>query len=103
MSRLVDLTPFFQAVLGVIAVAITTFVLPWLQKKLNAEKLAELARWVQIAVTAAEQIYKGSGRGAEKKAYVLQFLRDKGYELDSGALAGQVNAMIEAAVWGLGN
>ena len=29
--------------------------------------------WVKIAVAAAEQLYKGSDRGEEKKAYDLHF------------------------------
>jgi N-acetyl-anhydromuramyl-L-alanine amidase AmpD len=52
---------------------------------------------VNIAVQAAEQIYNGRGRGAEKKAYVLEFLRSKGYTLDMES----VENLIEAAVFAL--
>ena len=53
--------------------------------------------WVTVAVEAAEQLYVGSGRGAEKKAYVVQFLQEKGFTLDPDSL----DKLIEAAVFNL--
>lgn len=50
--------------------------------------------WVKIAVVAAEQLYKGSDRGEEKKAYVLDWLNKQGITID----ADKLDAMIEAAV-----
>ena len=52
---------------------------------------------MKIAVSAAEQIYTGSGRGEEKKAYVLEWLRSHGVTVDDEKL----DAMIEAAVYEL--
>ena len=52
---------------------------------------------MKIAVAAAEQIYTGSGRGEEKKAYVLEWLRSHGVTVDDEKL----DAMIEAAVYEL--
>lgn len=95
---MVDLTVFLQAMLGLAAAAITVFVIPWIKAKLSVEKQAELAEWVGIAVEAAEMIYKGSGRGEEKKAYVVAFLKEKGYTVDTESLTDAVNALIEAAV-----
>lgn len=34
-------------------------------------------KWVRMAVTAAEQIYKGDGKGAEKFAYVEKWISEK--------------------------
>lgn len=90
----IDLTALVQAVIALIAALITAFVIPWLKRKVSAEKLAEVSTWVEIAVNAAEQIYAGTGRGAEKKAYVLEFLSQKGYTVDMAAIEN----MIEAAV-----
>ena len=39
-------------------------------------------------------IYTGTGRGQEKKEYVLAFLNSKGYKLDTES----IDNMIEAAV-----
>ena len=41
-----------------------------------------------------EMIYNGAGRGAEKKAYVLEYLNSKGYKLDSDT----IDKLIESAV-----
>lgn len=94
---MIDLTALVQAVIALIAALITAFVIPWLKRKISAEKLAEVSTWVEIAVEAAEQLYEGSGRGAEKKEYVIQFLQQKGYTVDMAAIEN----MIEAAVYNL--
>jgi len=94
---MIDLTVIVEAALTLIVAVISAFVIPWLKSKISAEKLAEVSEWVKIAVTAAEQIYNGPGRGEEKKAYVLQFLTEKGYTVDMDASEN----MIEAAVYEL--
>lgn len=37
----------------------------------------EVAKWVKVAVKAAEQIYNGSGQGKEKFEYVSQWISKK--------------------------
>lgn len=69
------------------------------ESKTTTSQQAEINAWVKIAVTAAEQIYTGSGRGAEKKAYVLNWLREHGITVD----AEKLDALIEAAVYDLTN
>lgn len=93
----IDITPIVEAVVALIAALITAFVIPWLKSKIDAEKLAKITMWVEVAVEAAEQLYNGSGRGAEKKAYVVEFLNSKGYTLDPDSL----DKLIEAAVFNL--
>jgi DUF1365 family protein len=65
--------------------------------QLGDAKFNTLERWVKTAVKAAEQLYKGSGRGEEKKQYVLDFLAAKGLTMDMDI----VEALLEAAVFGL--
>ena len=89
-----DLTPILNAIITLIASIITVFVVPWLKEKIEAEKLEKYKEWVTIAVRAAEQIYKGTGRGAEKKEYVIAFLQSKGLAIDMDS----IDNMIEAAV-----
>jgi type II secretory pathway pseudopilin PulG len=91
---MVDLTPIVNAVIAVIAAVITIFLIPWLRSQTTEDQRRELSAWIQIAVSAAEQIYAGPGRGTEKKLYVQQFLESNGYTVDTEA----INAMIEAAV-----
>ena len=50
--------------------------------------------WVNVAVEAAEMIYTGTGRGEEKKQYVLDFLNSKGFTLNTA----EIENLIEPAV-----
>ena len=89
-----DFTAIFEA-LGVLLGAVILYVIvPYIKSKTTEAQQQSINDWVRIAVEAAEQIYTGSGRGAEKKAHVLAFLSSKGITLDEAS----VDAMIEAAV-----
>lgn len=76
---------------------ITAFVIPWIRSKTTAAQFEKIKMWVTVAVEAAEQLYTGSGRGAEKKAYVVEFLNSKGFKIDAETL----DKLIEAAVFNL--
>lgn len=89
-----DLTNLILAILTVVFTAISTFLIPYIKSKTTASQYAEIQKWVTIAVEAAEMIYTGTGRGQEKKEYVLAFLNSKGYKLDTES----IDNMIEAAV-----
>ena len=88
-----DITVIIEAVFALLAAIITAIVIPYIKSKTTASQQAE------IAVTAAEQIYTGSGRGEEKKAYVLNWLQEHGITVD----AEKLDALIEAAVYDLTN
>lgn len=89
-----DITFIVEAIITIVVFAVGTFLLPWIKQKIGAAKTAELLRWVGIFVRAAEQIFRESGMGEQKKAYVLQKLQEKGYSVDLEA----IDDMIEAAV-----
>lgn len=97
----IDITPVVNSVITLVIAVIGAFLIPYIKKQ--TKKLDEtedkasredLAAWAKIGVAAAEQIFQGSGRGEEKKAYVLKLLEDKGFCIDLES----VNATIEAAV-----
>lgn len=69
-----DLTPVLGAVITLAITIMTAIVIPYIKKKIGDEKYAEIERWVGVAVQAAEQLFAGSGRGAEKLAFVEEFL-----------------------------
>lgn len=92
-----DITTIIEAVFALVAAVITAIVIPYIKSKTTAQQQAEINAWVKIAVAAAEQIYTGSGRGEEKKAYVLNWLAEHGVTLDEE----RINALIEAAVYDL--
>lgn len=89
-----DLTPIMEAILALVAVLITYYLIPWIKTKTTAEQRAEINAWVKIGVMAAEQLFVGVGRGAEKKAYVMEFIQSKGYHIDTTEL----DKLIESAV-----
>lgn len=94
---MIDITIFITAVAGAIAGVFCYFVRPYIKAVTSAEQQAVLNEWVRTAVKAAEQIYKGSGRGDEKKAFVLDWLQDHKITFD----AAIIDAIIEAAVYEL--
>lgn len=92
-----DITTIIEAVFALAAAVITAIVIPYIKSRTTAQQQAEINAWVKIAVSAAEQIYTGSGRGEEKKAYVLNWLAEHGITMDEE----RINALIEAAVYDL--
>lgn len=94
-----DATTILEALALLVAAIITAVVIPYIKSKTTTQQQEEINSWVKIAVLAAEQIYNGSGRGAEKKAHVLNFLAEHGITLDEA----RVDALIEAAVYELNN
>lgn len=96
---MIDITTVLEAVATLAMAIITTFVIPYIKSKTTTEQQEQINAWVKIAVTAAEQIYTGPGKGDEKKAYVLSWLEKQGYTVDEDKL----DAMIEAAVYELTN
>ena len=94
-----DITPIIEAVIALAGVVVSCVLIPYIKSKTTAEQQKEINAWVKIAVSAAEQIYVGSGRGEEKKAYVIKWLREHGIKVDEAKL----DALIEAAVYELTN
>lgn len=91
----IDLTPIFQALIILAAALITRYVVPWIKAKTTIDQQREIRDVVSILVFAAEKLYDGSGRGAEKLAYVKAHLEQHGYELDTDELTELVSAEIK--------
>lgn len=96
---MIDITPILGAIASLLAAIITAVVVPYIKSKTTTDQQRQINTWVQIAVSAAEQIYSGSGRGEEKKRYVIDWLRQHNVTVD----ADQLDALIEAAVFELKN
>lgn len=92
-----DITPIIEAVVALVAVLITTVVIPYVKARTSSQQQQEINEWVKIAVAAAEQMYVGQNRGVEKKRFVLNWLEEHGVKVDME----HINAMIEAAVYEL--
>lgn len=94
---MVDLTQIIVAVITLLVAVVTTFLIPYIKTNVTSEELTTIKTWVSIAVQAAEMIYTESGKGSEKKQYVIEFLNSKGFTLN----IEELNNLIEAAVWEL--
>lgn len=88
-----ELTEVVKIVIELIVAVASLWLVPWIKAKLSAEEIADMLRWVEIAVSAAEQLYDAT-QGSVKKKYVVSFLEERGYHVDETEL----NLMIEAAV-----
>ena len=89
----IDLTQIILAIITLIFGLITRYAIPWLKAKLDERQYDVLNGLVRVGVFAAEQIFT-SDQWKEKKQYVVDLLKDKGYDVDSVA----VDALIESTV-----
>lgn len=88
--ELLDVTSIAEALITLL-IAVVGVVYTYLRNK--SSNADQLDRWVQIAVSAAEQAYK-TGMTENRKAYAQDVLAKQGLKLDWG----KVDDMIEAAV-----
>ena len=91
---MIDITEVIKYAILLVFAVCTTFVIPYIRAKIGDEKFTELQKWVKIGVQAAEMIFKESGMGTVKKEYVIEFLKQKGYTLDTETISN----LIESAV-----
>lgn len=98
MENIVNITDIILAIITLITALVSAFVIPWAKKKVDAEKMTDFLRWVEIGVAAAEQLYNTFAT-REKKEYVIDFLNEKGLTYNEL----EVDAAIEAAVIKLHN
>ena len=89
----IDLTQIILAIITLIFGLITRYAIPWIKAKLDERKYDVFIGLVRVGVFAAEQIFT-SDQWKEKKQYVVDLLKDNGYDVDSMA----VDALIESTV-----
>ena len=92
----IDLTQVILALITLFGGIITSFVIPFIKKKLTGQQIQNLKLAARIAVYAAEQIFTPE-QWEEKKKYVQDLLREQGYDVDTE----KVDAAIEAEVLAL--
>lgn len=86
---MINLTSIIQAVVALAAALISTFLIPWIRSKTTLNQQETIKTVVELAVAAAEQLY-GSGTGQQKKQFVLDYLKDRGYHVDDVVIEGMV-------------
>lgn len=92
-----------RIVVMVLSALISACLIPYLKQLAKKEQYKDIADVVMVAVQAAEQTMKGSGRGEEKKkeviTYVSNWLAMRGISISNEELS----KLIEASVWSLNN
>lgn len=86
-------TQIILAVITLIQVLISAFLIPFLKSKVDAATLNKILDYVRIFVTAAEQIFDRAD-GQAKKEWVIAQLTNLGINFDTDV----VEAAIESAV-----
>ena len=83
-----------QVILALVSLVITGMLIPLIKTKISKDKLEKALVVTEIAVKAAEQIYKETGQGVIKKKYVIDYIKKSGLNLTDD----EINALIESAV-----
>lgn len=86
------------AIIPVLGVIITSFIVPYFKEQIGNEKLNKYQEWANMAVKAAEMIFTESGMGVEKKAYVVKFLTEQFNKNKVVITEQQLEILIESAV-----
>lgn len=76
----------FYVILSIVSVLITGVLVPLLKQKYGREKVLSIMEAVDLAVKAAEQMYKETGQGDLKKKYVLMRLNEQGIKISEKEL-----------------
>ena len=86
-----------KVVIMVAVLVITRYVIPWVRERIGADKLAMAEKWVRYAVLKAQQVM-WSDNGADRKAYVTEFLKELLIEKNIALSDEQLDILNEAAV-----
>ena len=81
----IDLTPILQAIIALLAALVTYKLIPWIKSKTTAQQQANLSAVIKMLVFAAEQLY-GANQGEQK----LQYVKERGYDIDLPAIESAV-------------
>lgn len=86
------------ALIPVMGTILTVYIIPLIKEKIGNEKLAKYEYWADIAVRAAEMLWKESGKGSDKKEYVVDFLNNM-FNKDKVVITEQqIELLIESCV-----
>ncbi|MFG6358951.1 MAG: phage holin [Acetatifactor sp.] len=94
-SRLFEI---ILALIPVLGAVITYFIVPYIRTNIDAARLAQYKEWAGLAVKTAEMLWRETGHGEDKKAYVVNFLTDMFNSRKIVITEEQMNVLIESAV-----
>ena len=91
------ITELTKAIISVVLILITAFVIPWLKNKVGEDKYATVVEFAEIVVRSAEKIYTQE-EWLKKKDYAVELVAKKAHELGLDLDVAEINAIIEGAV-----
>lgn len=91
------ITKLVEAIVTVVIVIISAYVIPWLKNKVGEDKYATIIEFAEIVVRSAEKIYTPE-QWQEKKQYAVNLVIEKAKNLGIDLSVEEVNAIIEGAV-----
>ena len=91
------ITKLVEAVVTVVIVLISAYVIPWLKGKIGDDKYALIVEFAEIVVRSAEKLYTPD-EWAQKKRYAVEMVQKKAEEIGITITADEINAIIEGAV-----
>lgn len=87
----------FKALISLLSILITGFLIPWLKNKIGEQKFAKIVEYTDLAIRTAEMIFTVE-EWKEKKEYVLAYIIDKVKDVGIDLTAEDVNNLIESEV-----
>ena len=91
------ITELSKAIVSVVLILISAYVIPWLKNKVGEDKYATVIEFAEIVVRSAEKIYTPE-EWARKKEYAVETVTTKAKELGLDLTVEEINAIIEGAV-----
>jgi hypothetical protein len=88
-----NLTNIVVAIIGVCAMVVTRYLVPMFKANASESTQNFVSVVVSMLVYAAEQLYKGEGRGAEKMMWVKGELQKRGLDIDIAEIEAAVMAL----------
>ena len=99
---MIDLTPVINFAIALIAALGMRYLIPWIQAKTTAKQRENLLVWVDIAVSAAQQLFH-QANGETRFNYALTVLKENGFDVESKAVRDAVEAAVLKLHQGLVN
>ena len=91
------ITKLVEAIVTVVIVLISAYIVPWLKGKIGEDKYATIIEFAEIVVRSAEKLYTPE-EWEKKKKYAVEMVQKKAEEIGITITANEINAIIEGAV-----
>ena len=91
------ITKLVEAIVTVVIVLISAYVIPWLKGKIGEDKYNQIVAFAETCVRSAEKIFP-SAQSMQKKEYVVEMVQKKAEEIGITITQDEINAIVEGCV-----